>query len=357
LTTKTDGAPTPDALQQITDLANALTWKRPDIQVLDPAQPDRYSGLAHAIQGALNASHARGELMLPDLAAFANETVSVFSDYGGESDSDYLTYSFLVCSWNCAGPFLGKMAQVRQTFGLGAKEIAYKDLRMGQVRAALQEYLTALNNMLPGFLFTVIIDKKIVSLFNTNDREGLTNVAGILKKEGLGDWKPAVAEKLLRVVHISAFLTALLISDGQKIFWMSDDDAICANQEMHETCLRIFGRAINLYADPTHKYPLAGGAKPFKERSVEMLDLLSVTDLVAGAVEQYLTRKDKAAGAEFGVKEGADVILKWLAHDGVALKRANLIIKLADDGQITAGGLQFKLTDTPKGVIEVPIVV
>ena len=47
--------------------------------------------------------------------------------------------------------------------------------------------------------------------------------------EGLGNWDLAVVEKLMRVVHMAAYLAALG-ADGQKIFWMSDHDSICANE-------------------------------------------------------------------------------------------------------------------------------
>jgi hypothetical protein len=51
----------------------------------------------------------------------------------------------------------------------------------------------------------------------------------LLEDMGLGGREPREVEKLLRIVHMVAYLIALLGVDGQKIFWMSDHDAICAN--------------------------------------------------------------------------------------------------------------------------------
>ncbi len=48
----------------------------------------------------------------------------------------------------------------------------------------------------------------------------------MLEAEEIGHWKPEIAEKALRVTHFVSFLTALLAHDGQKIFWMTDNDAM-----------------------------------------------------------------------------------------------------------------------------------
>jgi hypothetical protein len=45
-------------------------------------------------------------------------------------------------------------------------------------------------------------------------------------------------------------------------------------------------RVLQLYTDKEHSFPLLGGARPFAEKSVDTLDLLSVTDIVAGALDQ-----------------------------------------------------------------------
>jgi hypothetical protein len=78
------------------------------------------------------------------------------------------------------------------------------------------------------------IDKRLQSLFGPVGRGTKKFSADTLRSESLGERKPDVNEKLLRVAHIAAFLTGLLIHDGQKIFWMTDHDSICATSEMHE---------------------------------------------------------------------------------------------------------------------------
>jgi hypothetical protein len=50
------------------------------------------------------------------------------------------------------------------------------------------------------------------------------------------------------VAHTAAFLTALLGHRGQKIFWMSDHDAICADADAHIRLLQLFQNVLSLYA-------------------------------------------------------------------------------------------------------------
>ena len=133
-------------IQKITEFANKLAWQQPDLNVLRPEFSGQYPLVAETMQDHIKRSNRRNRLVLPDLRAFNNQTVAVFTDYGGESkDAKYLTYSTLVCGWNLTHQFLEMMKIVRQQHGLGTKEIAFKDFRMGQVQRSLPNYLTALN--------------------------------------------------------------------------------------------------------------------------------------------------------------------------------------------------------------------
>lgn len=86
-------------------------------------------------------------------------------------------------------------------------------------------------------------------------------IARTLTEVALGERKPEVNEKLLRVVHIAAFLVGLLAHDGQKIFWMTDHDAISPTREMHEKTLDLFHRVLGIYSRKGYTFPLMGGAR------------------------------------------------------------------------------------------------
>ena len=122
---------------------------------------------------------------MPDLAAFENDSVAIFSDYGGESCGRFNTYSALVCGIGYTGLFQKKMKSVREKHALREKEIAFKDFGMGALRRALPDYLDALDH-LPGLLCTLVIDKRIPTVFGPQEKSTRNRLAKILEDEGLG---------------------------------------------------------------------------------------------------------------------------------------------------------------------------
>ena len=333
--------------------ARQLILHGPNLNVLKPEHEGQYTPLVVAIETELKKREAAGLLLLPDLSALANTTVGVFSDYGGEdSSSNYLTYSFLMCAWGSLATFWGEMKKHRANSGLGSKEIEFKDFGMGLMRKALPGYLDLLNGYVPGLLFTIVVEKRILSLFGPQNRTTGDALSKKLEEEGL-KLKPEIAEKAFRVVHAAAFLTALLGQEGQKIFWMSDHDAICPDLNAHNRLLALFHNVLGLYTE--RQFGLIGGALPFSERSTDYLDLLSAADIVAGSVGQYFTSRDDLGEKDARVKEGAEKVLVWLGHDGLALKKFCIQLALGDDGAIRFGSVEFQPKQTPDTVTFLPI--
>jgi hypothetical protein len=126
----------------------------------------QYSSLIESVEHLLLESHRQKKLLLPKLNAFQNRSLGVFSDYSGEGSGRYFVYSVLVCGFNMRSSFETSVAEARARYRLGTKEIAYKDLHMGQMLAALPDYLAAAD-WLPGFLCTIAVDKQIGSVFGS----------------------------------------------------------------------------------------------------------------------------------------------------------------------------------------------
>lgn len=326
--------------------ARQLILHDPNLNVLRPTTEGDYCALVQRIEADLKRRHAEGKLLLPDLSALSNRSVGLFSDYGGESRSKYLTYSFLVCAYNTLDSFFAQMKNIRSEFGLADKEIVFKHFGMGQLRRALPAYLAALSGYVPGFLLTLIIDKRVPSVFGPGDKSHRDTMVRQLEGFGFRDLKPKVAEKMLRVTHTLAYLTAALGHEGQKIFWMPDHDAICANPEMLHQLLKLLANGLGLYSSKS--FELVGGALPFAERDTNHLDLLSAADVTAGALAQYFTDCDIVGEQDARVKEGAEQVLLWLGNDGLALKKLCLLMRLGDDGTLVSGPVDF----TPKVVRE-----
>lgn len=137
---------------------------------------------------------------------------------------------------------------------------------------------------------------------------------------------------------------------------MTDNDAICANQSLHEHALALFARVLPLYTGPDFNFQNFGGAAPFAERDLMTLDLLSATDIVASSIEHYLTKRDTDGTANVEVNAGAEHVLQWLAHDGLSLKKATIIIRPFEGG-IQSANLEFGLVDPPQDVTYIPVVI
>jgi hypothetical protein len=88
-----------------------------------------------------------------------------------------------------------------------------------------------------------------------------------------------------------------------------------------------------------------------------MLDLLSATDIVAGSLDQYLTQSQSVPVEDINEKPGCDLVLQWLAHDGLGLKKMNVIMRPGEKGTIEAATLEFDLENPPRDPIIIPVAV
>ena len=339
-----------------TNLANEVAWKRPDLEILREEYKRQYSILVETVQEKILMSHGRRRLVLPNLAAFGNKAVGVFSDYGGEhKEAKYFTYSVLVCAFDLRGLFSEKMSETRTKHSLGSKEIAYKDFRMGQLRRALPEYLLALDNYLPGFLLTLAVQKRVLEESSSTSKEVRNLLEKALNSIGVEGRKPRANEKLARVVELVAFLAALLGKDGQKVFWMTDKDEISPTLAKHEETLKAFDALLRVFCRDNQSFSLIGGALPFEERDIGMLDMLSATDICAGALAEYLTQRETVDPNKIKVKPGCERVLQWLGHDGIGLKKMNVVMRKANDGSIQSATIEFVPNNPPENVTIIPI--
>jgi len=335
---------------ELIELAKKLTLDQPKLDLVPDT--DEYPWFIRDFQRQLLASDRRGDLLLPNLQQ-DNESVLVFSDYGGESpDSRYLTYCFLVCAWNQTGNFIEGMARLRERHGLNApfKEIAYKDFRYGPIKRALPGYLSLLSHTVNGLLVTLVVEKKARTVFGHNVNQAHEFITTTLANNGFGQWKPDVAEKLLRVTHFAAYLVALLSRPGQKVMWMTDHDAIAPTADRYMDSLNLFNRLLFHYGKCS--YGTVGGALPFVDRD-PTLDLLSATDVVAGSVEHYFTRR-MCNTENPSFKGEALSVLRWMSGQGIALKKRTMIIRQTDQ-ELFSGGLEFKLPEPDPNATYAPI--
>ena len=346
--------PETDPPPEVVEFAEALVWKSPSFDVIHDKFEGHYPNWMRLVVERLKLLHDRGELLMPDLSAFDNRTVAVFSDYGGEhKGSRYHTYSFLVTGLDLSMLFQESMKEIRLRYGLESSEIAFKGFREGRLRAALPDYLKALNNLLPGVLFTLLVDTRVGSLFGAESKEEWESIQKQLDDAGYQPRKRDVIEKTLRIVHLAACLVGLLGHDGQKVFWMTDEDSISAGEQRARDTLSLFARALQMYKREGMSFGQIGGGTTFKERHTDTLDLLSAADVAAGALGEYMTKREAIAEVDITVKEGSDKVLQWMPAHGIGLRKVVQVV-YPDGGGIRVGTLKFT-TDVPQDIREVLI--
>lgn len=312
----------------------------PVIPILNEGEeiPLLYKSLNDGLMSRLS----RGELVLPNFNE--SETVAIFTDYGGEApDSKYYTYTVTLVGYNQLALFEDFMKKIREKYKLNSpiKEIAFKDLKYGPIKRSLDEYLNAINNTVNGIVFTLVVDKEIHSLAGSNEKQSKELLAKILEEIGFGTFKADVAEKIYRINSLISYLVHLLVPYGKKIFWMSDQDSTIETEEMHQKFADLFQNAI--YSFENAEYATVGYSTPFrKDEGTLFLDLLSISDLTAGAIEHYLTRQKKSPNSDFNISNGAEKIAMWLANNGLAFKKLTYKVSYDKDKEAYDGGfLEF----------------
>jgi hypothetical protein len=72
-----------------------------------------------------------------------------------------------------------------------------------------------------------------------------------------------------------------------------------------------------------------------------MNDLLSLADVVAGSVAQYLTKSDTESPEEIVVKDGAEKVFLFLGTEGIRLRKATFVIRLNNNSEVAAGPMEI----------------
>ena len=184
--------------------ANEMVLKNPPIPLLANIQ-EVPPVFIQIIEAMLLEAQKRKMLLLPNLHNYI-ESIGAFSDYSGENyKARFATYSFIFVGWNALHFYFEKQKEIRERYKLNKpyKEIEFKSLRYTPLRKALPELLEAAE-LIPGLLFTMVVDKSIISIIDKNNKDGVKKITSILKDHDLGEWKNKTAEKLMRIVHTVA---------------------------------------------------------------------------------------------------------------------------------------------------------
>jgi hypothetical protein len=205
--------------------------------------------------------------------------------------------------------------------------MAFKALNDKVRRSALSAFLK-IGSQIHGWLITFAISKNGLSFFDSGPRD-----PEIVEK--LAQWKRPVQERLLRVLHLSAFLISGLCSPKQNVLWIIDQDEVASNVEQLTRLTSLLGTVVShsLTHDLGH---IRCATAESDDGSLSIEDLLSYCDLAAGAVCEVTTtmaggrrnlQEHIVALLPSGLSWKARTILSWLAASSGKLRQLTCLIE------------------------------
>jgi hypothetical protein len=252
------------------------------------------------------------------------------ADFGGQHKGQHFdTYSFLVLDLEKNGRWLDRQQHFRQTVMPNTRRMSFKAMNDKYRRQALLPFLT-LANGIEGWLVVFAISKAGGSLFRRV--EEISQAHGLL-----GGWKPRVRERLLRIMHLSAFLLSGLSSPGQDVLWIIDEDEIAANIPQLTQLTGVLGNMTSNSIDHNLRHIRCGTTRS-DDGTLSLEDLAAVADLGAGALSEITTamidqrqfpRRGIISPPPAGLTWKSRTLATWLGADVGSLQRLCCSIELS----------------------------
>lgn len=252
------------------------------------------------------------------------------ADFGGHHRKQHFdTYTFLIMDFAKNREWGTWQRHFRRHVLRNRRRMSFKALNDGMRRQALVPFMQAAAGI-EGCLAQFAISKVGGSLFThgSQDERGT---------ELLNRWKPHVQERLLRVLHLSAFLLSGLSVAGQDVLWIVDEDDIAANVPMLTDLTELFSRILSSYTSHDLGHIRCGTTAAVDDGSLILEDLASVADLTTGALGELCTgfvaedlfpRKELITPLSNNLTWKTKLIASWMAAPRFPIRRHTTILEL-----------------------------
>jgi hypothetical protein len=163
--------------------------------------------------------------------------------------------------------------------------MSYSKLNDKRKRAAVLDF-AYYGNALAGLSVTVLVDKRIKSLF----RSGVfldplqTDVGGKIFTR----WKPHVFERVMRAVYFVALFVAGVSAPAQDVIWITDEDEIAPTVEGLTDLTHVFGSVLAGMVPHRLGHVRVGTTGTTAGDGLVMEDLTAVADIIGGAVNELI---------------------------------------------------------------------
>ncbi len=283
----------------------------------------------NAFSESVHEAESKHRDLLPDLRR--GSMMFIASDYSGQHDqARYESLAFLLADLEQCGEWEGRRKALRRKYLSDNRRVSYKNLNDKKRRSALVPFLAAANSI-PGLVATILIDKRVGSLFSPTGHLEMDD----LQLQEYAHWNRTSLEKLLRVIHFVSFFIAGLSRPHQNILWITDEDDIVPNEQRLREAVKLFSNVSGHYLKHEMGHFRWGTTKS-DDGTRQLEDLVSVTDLVAGALSHMLASYEKDGvfpssnliiPPPRGMPRKSIEIMNWFADHTQPLKRLVYIIR------------------------------
>jgi hypothetical protein len=258
------------------------------------------------------------------------KTLVIAADFGGAHAGQLFdTYSFLVLDIERNGGWVEGQRLFRQHVMSSGRRMAFKSLNDKLRRNALAPFLS-LGNSIDGWLVSFAISKKGRSAFQRTRQD-----AALIAE--LGCWKPGVQERLMRILHLGAFLLSGLSCEGQNVRFVTDHDEIAANTEQLTRLTKLFALiSSNFLAHQLGHLRCATAQSD--DGTLWLEDLLAICDLAAGTVCEVATamggrhpalQRTVVSALPTGLSRKSRRMAAWLSSRTTPLQQITCIVDLS----------------------------
>ena len=280
-----------------------------------------------------------------DLPSLDGPLIYIASDYSGtQRQSDYLVLSFLIADLYNSGGWEKQRRVVRRRFLRDRRRMSYKALNDRWRVAALDPFLEAAA-LINGLLCCFVIHKSIERIVTGPDT--FQQWAGRLGIKG--KWTEKQFESMLRVANFVSIFIGAMGKDAQSMYWISDEDDIFANPTKQADVATMMSWLGNLYIRH-HPGELGVGTTAIDPGDRAEEDIVSVADLVAGALADAVTKISKHPKwftsritiVPSGLKPKTERIVSWLATRKPHLKYVSIVFDRSDQSDYSMRRMEWR---------------
>lgn len=253
-----------------------------------------------------------------------------FSRTTGPDGRSYVTTGLLLTTPEAYRTWItGPRDRFRSADSFGRQKISYKEIRARSDHEARLGSFLAAAGKLEGILLTISVHDIAGGVFTRRtDSQTHANL------ELFRDWPPHVFESLVRTANLLMASCAPVLTKGQTLCWICDDDEIFANDDIGRATLGfVEGFMEGVVCDGVTVASITPSSKYLID-SLKAEDILAISDVAAGAMGDLQVESDARYGfppLEEWVgapsrKVKSQLVTGWFADPGPQLVRIALAL-------------------------------